>query len=68
MKALGDQSLLQNAIQKVIEGIKEWLNCFTAWRVTHPQEWEYFCSYHGKECQNVESLKYLGGGYSTHYS
>ena len=35
MKALGDQSLLQNAIQKVIEGIKKGLNCFTAWRVTH---------------------------------
>ena len=35
VKALGDQSLLQNAIQKVIEGIKEGLNCFTAWRVTH---------------------------------
>ena len=35
MKALGDQSLLQNAIQKVIEGIKEGLNCFLAATVTH---------------------------------
>ena len=35
VKALSDQSLLQISIQKVIEGIKEGLNCFMAWRVTH---------------------------------
>ena len=35
VKALGDQSLMQISIQKVIEGIKEWLNCFMAWRVLH---------------------------------
>ena len=35
VKVLGDQSLLQNSIQKVIEGVKEGLKCFTAWRVTH---------------------------------
>ena len=35
VKALGEQSLLQNFIQKVIEGVKEGLECFKAWRVTH---------------------------------
>ena len=34
-KALSDQRLLQISIQKVIEGIKEGLNCFLAATVTH---------------------------------
>ena len=35
MKALSDQGLLQISIQKVIEGIKEGLNCFLAGTITH---------------------------------
>ena len=35
VKALSDQRLLQNSIQKVIEGIREGLKCFLAVTVTH---------------------------------
>ena len=38
VKSLGEQSLLQNSIQKVIEGVKEGLKCFKAWRMTHTRK------------------------------
>ena len=38
VKSLGEQSLLQNSIQKVIKGVREGLKCFKAWRMTHTRK------------------------------